>query len=110
MQAKYLAIRDAVEHRSPLLARRGNVWLTLCPHVLGWRKDEAYLVAYTVTRPRQWVCLPLAEINYVRATDGRWLPDVLSRPPEEMELDEVAAVAPGSDDPDLASETSPTAL
>ncbi len=109
MQAKYLAIRDAVEHRSPLLARRGNVWLTLCPHILGWRKDEAYVVAYTVTGPRQWVCLPLVEINYVRATDGRWLPDGLSRPPDEMELDEVAAAASGPDGPHPASETTHTA-
>jgi hypothetical protein len=96
MLGTYFAIRDAVEHRSVVLARRGAEWLTLCPHTLGWRQQEPFLVAYPATGPRQWLCLPVSEITYVRPTEEPWRPDESAPPlPKEMELDDVVVTSSG---------------
>jgi hypothetical protein len=96
MLGTYFALRDAVEHRSLVRARRGDAWLTLCPHMLGWRDDEPYVVAYTATGPRQWLCLPVLEISYVWPTEGPWRPEgSMPPPPKEMELDDVVVRSSG---------------
>jgi hypothetical protein len=69
MQGKYTAIRDAIQHHRPLLARRHGAWLTLCPYALGWRDGHPHLLAWGGDGSAS-LCLPLVELSDVRSTDG----------------------------------------
>jgi hypothetical protein len=92
MQGKYAIIRDAIQNRLCVLARRRGLWLTLSPYMLGWRDDDPWLVAYAAAGTPAWLSLPVVELLDVRLTDGQWMvgPPV---PPAEMEMDEVEVMA-----------------
>jgi hypothetical protein len=85
MQNTYELVREAIQTRKTVIGLYRGHWVTFCPHVLGWSQDEAYVVAYRLFPdatarkraagpPGYWDRIRLAELHWVRAYAGPWLP------------------------------------
>ncbi len=82
----YAVIRAAMLGRRQLRGRRQGRTVCFCPHALGWREGNAYVLGFMIqpdpTLPaapgtwgrwlRLWQWLPLEEFDSVDSVEGPW--------------------------------------
>jgi len=79
----YALVRHAIQKREQLLGFHEGHWVTVCPHVLGWRAGEPVALCYElfgepqVAReplgsPRLWRWIRLADFRAITTRTGFW--------------------------------------
>jgi hypothetical protein len=76
-------IRDAIAQRERLVCLYNAQLFLFCPHLLGYRPDGPYVLAFvvggdpalgqeSVRSPRRWRWIPVADMWGLCRTDGSW--------------------------------------
>lgn len=102
MSRSYEAIREAIQTRRRVVAVYRERWVALCPHILGWARDEAYVLAYRLFPdgdgdlrsgpPGYWDRLRVGDLSEIRVAPGSWLPGPhVTRPLPGLEFVDVDA-------------------
>ena len=96
----YALVRHAIQKREQLLGFHEGHWVTVCPHVLGWRAGEPVALCYELFgapqavreplgSPRLWRWIRLADFRAVTTRTGFWFstPRQLRPALDELEVE-----------------------
>jgi len=84
MLENYRQIQKAILQKALISASFRDRWMVFCPHVLGTRRGQPYVLGYhfvgdldlvgeSFQSPKRWRWLPVAYLSQVTVRPGRWL-------------------------------------